>query len=176
MESAQAVGEADLSFSTAAWRRSRFVSPAVQTCGELVSFRPSSWLQSIGWSREIKPHMFEHLPKHRDLAGKEGGVAEHSGRGVSMRPLVYSQRVRRCCAQQLEALGQGLGQGWGLIATAHQEQREPARGYSSAFKQGKVEMREQKVIVVGSYPTTGYLPSWRQEDQLGRLVSCGQPV
>ena len=64
----------------------------------------------------------------------------------------------------------------GLIATAHQEQREPARGYSSAFKQGTDEMREQKLIVVGVYPTTGCLPSWRQGDQLGRLVSCGQPV
>lgn len=30
---------------------------------------------SVGWSREIKPHMFEHLPKQRDLAGKEGGVS-----------------------------------------------------------------------------------------------------
>lgn len=45
--------------------------------------------------------MFEHLPKQRDLAGKEGGVAENSGRGVSVRPLVHSQRARR----QLEALG-----------------------------------------------------------------------
>lgn len=110
------------SFSTAAWRRSRFASPVANLWGAGEFLDPSSWLQSAGWSREIKPHMLEHLLKHRDLAGKEGGVAEHSGRGVSMRPLVYSQRVRMVRRTAAGSTGQGLGQGWGPIATAHQEQ------------------------------------------------------
>ena len=46
MESAQAVGEAKLTrvSSPQPGGLSRFVSPDVQTCGELVRFRPSSWL------------------------------------------------------------------------------------------------------------------------------------
>lgn len=113
--------------------------------------------------------MFEHLPKQCDLAGKEGGVAEHFWQRSARAPTSVFTEGRRLCTAAGSA-GTGAWARRGAHSTAHQEQWGPVRGCSSALKQGTDRMREQKLIVVGACPIR------LEAGRAGGLVSCGQPV